>query len=378
MNASVDRSCSVCTLSCRDLGVAIDESGRCNVCAYEAEHGKGKAAGWNALDDMTRPLRGGDYDCLVCWSGGKDSTFVVDYLARVRGWRVATFTFDNSFIAPGAFDNIDRIREKLGVTHFTVKAEAEEYRTNLRAALEGFGTLPKDSIYYKTIREYGPVCYLCGAIFHSVAVKLAAKLGCRLIATGFTVGQDPLYYADYRTQDAKEFAQKLAHAKRTRLHSVEHWYGVGRLLRRYLGEAEETESPFFLTPTERQKSRDVAMFRLFDFIDYDPTAVVAAVEKIGWRAPDRVDSCSTNCMVNALGVEWYRSAFGCHLYAPEMAGYVREGKMSRGHALKVLEERPAPETIKALVRDIGMTEETFRRTTQSWSTQDEGTKGSAT
>ena len=272
--------CSVCTLTSDDIGVDLDAAGLCNVCRLEAVHARTEHVGWDALAEAIAPLRGrGEYDCLVCWSGGKDSTFVVDYLARVKGLRVATFTFDNSFIAPGAFDNIERIKDRLGLHHVTVRADAEEYRASLRAALEGFSSLPPESLYYKTIKEYGPVCYLCGAIFHSVAVKLALELGCRLIATGFTVGQDSLYYADYKTQDARTFADRIAKARRPTLHTVDHWFGVGQLLRRYLGETSDAveasgASKFFLTRDEHARAREVAMFRLFDYVAYDPKAVV--------------------------------------------------------------------------------------------------------
>ena len=362
------RMCSACTLTTADIGVDIDGSGVCSVCRFEGTHGKATSVGWEELEKLTLHKKGsGDYDCLVCWSGGKDSTFVVDYLVRVKGWRVATFTFDNSFIAPGAFHNIDRITERLKLKHFTVRADADEYRTSLRVALEGFSSLPPESIYYKTIKDYGPVCYLCGAIFHSVAVKLALELGCKMIATGFTVGQDPLYYADYKTQDAKGFADKVAKARQPTLHTVDHWYGVGQLLRRYLGDAHSSARDFFLTKEEHEKARDVAMFRLFDFIKYDPSTVVETIKQIGWETPAGVDSCSTNCMVNSLGIEWYQAAFGCHLYAPEMAEYVRDGKMTKSDALAVLGTRPDPALVRSLIKKIGLTEESFAATTHSFS-----------
>ena len=55
-----------------------------------------------------------DYDCLLLFSGGKDSSYALYRLVEM-GWKVLTFTFDNGFISDVAFSNIERITSKLGV-----------------------------------------------------------------------------------------------------------------------------------------------------------------------------------------------------------------------------------------------------------------------
>jgi tRNA(Ile)-lysidine synthase TilS/MesJ len=49
--------------------------------------------------------KGGQYDCLVPLSGGKDSTYVLYLCARVYGLKVLAMNFDNGFQSPLAREN---------------------------------------------------------------------------------------------------------------------------------------------------------------------------------------------------------------------------------------------------------------------------------
>ena len=51
--------------------------------------------------------RRGEHDCVVLFSGGKDSTYMLYQLVAL-GLKPLTFTLDNGFISDGAKDNIRR------------------------------------------------------------------------------------------------------------------------------------------------------------------------------------------------------------------------------------------------------------------------------
>ena len=60
--------------------------------------------------------RGGRrFDCLMLYSGGKDSTYALCRLVDA-GYSVRAFTLDNGFISASARDNINRVAARLGVT----------------------------------------------------------------------------------------------------------------------------------------------------------------------------------------------------------------------------------------------------------------------
>ena len=88
--------------------------------------------GMEALRAAVDPFAGqADFDVLLCWSGGRDSTLALDVLVSDLGLRVAAFTFDNTFVAPGAFANIERVLEHLDVHHTIVAPQTQAWRAAL-------------------------------------------------------------------------------------------------------------------------------------------------------------------------------------------------------------------------------------------------------
>ena len=77
----------------------------------------------------------GVYDCVVGFSGGKDSSYVLYRLKTHYRARVLAYTCDNGFLTPYAKDNIQRLTGNLEVDHVWVKPDAsilrELYRSNM-------------------------------------------------------------------------------------------------------------------------------------------------------------------------------------------------------------------------------------------------------
>ena len=63
----------------------------------------------------------GAYDCLMCYSGGKDSTYTLDLLKNRYGLSILAVTFDNGFISPVAMENMRRVVENIGADHIIFK-----------------------------------------------------------------------------------------------------------------------------------------------------------------------------------------------------------------------------------------------------------------
>jgi len=337
------KTCRRCLLTEAHPGVELDAEGVCSACrAYVDSKPPGLAAVREALAPHVGKSR---YDCLVCWSGGKDSTYVLDVLVRELGLRVAAFTFDNTFTAPGAFANMRRVREQIDVYHVVTRPAAESYRRGVTAAFERLATLPADSLFGRALRRHGPACYHCGAVFHSAAVALALELDCPVIATGFTAGQDPAFYGDYRGSEGGPAA---------RLHRIDHWATIGKLMQRFLDDAGAPTEGIFLTDEQAARASDLRMFRLFDFLPYAPAAVVEHVQGLGWQRPEETDSCSSNCLLNGLGILWYQREFGCHPYAPEMSAMIRRGAISRADAQAALAARPDPAGAQKIADELGL------------------------
>ncbi len=119
--------CNRCLLSDAIPGVAIDSDGECSVCKkHDVEWGdweKRKADQSSQLETIISEARraGRQYDALVPFSGGKDSTYVL-YLARKRyRLRCLAVTYDNGFLSDYARANIKNAIDTLEVDHIYLR-----------------------------------------------------------------------------------------------------------------------------------------------------------------------------------------------------------------------------------------------------------------
>ena len=70
----------------------------------------------------------GVYDCLVAYSGGKDSTFTLHWLKTICNLKILAFTFDNWFQSDTAIRNIRSVAENMGVDQMTIRPAFNLFR----------------------------------------------------------------------------------------------------------------------------------------------------------------------------------------------------------------------------------------------------------
>ncbi len=123
------RRCTRCTLPETHETIVFDKDGVCNVC-LNAEIKKEKID-WSVrlleLKKLADDYRGkGTYDCIIPFSGGKDSTFTLWYAVKELGLRPLVASFDHGFYRPRTIENNERTQRKLGVDFL-------KFRTNWKA-----------------------------------------------------------------------------------------------------------------------------------------------------------------------------------------------------------------------------------------------------
>ena len=103
--------------------IVFDEEGVCNICRQQESK---QAIDWATkkkdLDELVESYRGKyDYDCIVPFSGGKDSVWTLYYLVKEYGLKPLVVRFDHGFLRPNLEENTKRIQRELGVDihHFT-------------------------------------------------------------------------------------------------------------------------------------------------------------------------------------------------------------------------------------------------------------------
>lgn len=332
--------CRRCLLPDTMPGLAFDAGGLCSVC--QATPPAGELAGERAalraaigaeIDAQRRRPRGGAYDAIVAYSGGKDSSYTLKLLVQDYGLRCLALTVDNGFLSDTTYANCRAVCTALGTDHllFTPNRRFTEalYRTS--AADE---TLHAPA----AIRRASSICSSCIAMINTCVLRKAIELKVGLVAGGYLGGQVPRHGGLMRVRPSRQ--------ARMRQGAVEQM--VGRL--------GEQARPYFELPPAAGADDDpeIVIVNPMLGVDLDEQDIVASLAPLGWVAPRDTGVTSTNCRLNDLGVYLHSHRHGFHPYAMEIAEQLRHGTLSREKALAKLQALPAREQVVWLAERIGL------------------------
>lgn len=126
------KRCTKCLLPETFPYIYYDDEGVCNYCHnYQI---KNQPKPIEKLFELVEPFRrkDGQPDCLVPFSGGRDSTFTLHIVKNVLKLNPVTFTYDWGMVTDLARRNIARVCGKMGVENIIVSANIHWKRENIR------------------------------------------------------------------------------------------------------------------------------------------------------------------------------------------------------------------------------------------------------
>ena len=126
------RRCSKCLLPETFPFIEYDAADICNYCNnYEI---KNNPKPIEELFDLVKPYRRSDgrHDCIIPYSGGRDSTHTLHIAKNVLKLNPVAFTYDWGMVNDLARRNIARVCGKLGVENILVSADISWKRENIR------------------------------------------------------------------------------------------------------------------------------------------------------------------------------------------------------------------------------------------------------
>ncbi|MFC4269739.1 hypothetical protein [Polaribacter marinivivus] len=132
------KRCNKCILPETFPFIDFDSKGVCNYCNNYVPKNQPKSI--EELKKLVAPYRSkdGSLDCLVPFSGGRDSTYVLHFVKNVLDLNPLAYTYDWGMVTDLARRNIARVCGKLGVENVIVAADIKLKRKNIKLNIEAW------------------------------------------------------------------------------------------------------------------------------------------------------------------------------------------------------------------------------------------------
>ena len=132
------KRCSKCILPETFPFIEFDEKGECNFCKNHKP--KKQIQNFDELKELVKKYKRNDEhpDCLIPFSGGRDSTYALHIVKKELGLNPIAYTYDWGMVTDLARRNIARVCGKLGVENIVVSADIKWKRENIRKNIEAW------------------------------------------------------------------------------------------------------------------------------------------------------------------------------------------------------------------------------------------------
>ncbi|SPD74976.1 conserved hypothetical protein [uncultured Desulfobacterium sp.] len=330
--------CKKCILPETFPGISFNDQGVCSYCQKEesilAKASEKKAEYRNNFDRIMLETKGKapSYDVIMAYSGGKDSTYTIKLLKELYGLNILAVTFDNHFVSPGAWKNIEKVTDTLTVDHIRI-------RPPWPVIQKMFCLTANNDIFSRTtLLRASSICTACIGLVKSLALKAALEMSIPLVAFGWSPGQAPIQSAIMKTNPAlirqtqsaliKAFPEDLGHELRN----------------------------FFLPGSyyDFYKDRFPQNIHPLAFFDYNEDRIINELAGMGWQAPKDTDTNSSNCLLNAFANQVHITRNGFHPYVWEIANMVRQGVMERQEGIEKIYTEQDSQMVKYAKDRLGL------------------------
>lgn len=326
--------CQRCVLDTRFPGVTIRD-GICSYCAGMAIPTELAARREALRDKMLRIVedeRGrGEYDCVVAFSGGKDSSYTLKMLARDHGLSCLAVTINNGFLSERAIENCKAVTAALGVDFMMFTPSFQFMRGMYVRSMEDEGIHARAAI-----KRASSVCNSCINLINTHMIKLAVRHDIPVIAGGYVGGQVPHDSAVLRLDLDRMRQQQEA--------------GLARKVAAFGADAARH---FAFVPPRGGRS-EVVVINPMTTVAVTEDEIVAAIGELGWQRTADTGLHSSNCRLNDLGIAVHHRRHGFHPYALEISEQVRTGLMTRNEGLRRIASVPAMRDLTAQLAQLDL------------------------
>ena len=352
--------CTKCVLPQTHETIQFDEEGVCNICrAAEKKH---EQIDWvergKMLDAIINKYRDkGEYDCIIPFSGGKDSVFQLWYVIEKLNLKPLVVRYNHWGFRPILYKNCDKVFKKLGV-------DGVEFQSNWKVV---------KALMKESLKDTGDFCWHCHTGVFANTMRLAVKFGIPLVIWG----ESP---AEYRAYSSFEEIDELNN--KTFDMMVNLGINAEDMYKKFNGKISRRDLMAFEFPSmEELKKLDAKSIWLGNYIKWDTRENVNIIKKeLGWEG----------AIVEGIPPEWDYEKIECkwqgvrdyckyikrghgrtnHLCCID----IREGRLDREKALQLCEQYDGkrPASLDLFLEMMEMSEDEFIEMLQNNQVEDWG------
>jgi N-acetyl sugar amidotransferase len=328
------KRCSRCVLPETVAGIAFDEQGVCNICKNaEKKQKMNFVERETELKELIQQFKGSRrYDCLVPFSGGKDSSYTLLFCKKY-GLNPLAYNFNNHFQTEIGRENMLIVLHALSV--------------DIVSFTPGWDVCKK--LCVKGLEKIGDFCWFCNSAIDASSVRRAIIENIPLVIFGESVAE---YDGRYDFDDSYE--------KMFRMSSQE---GIPET--EFIDEDLPLQRLECQTLPPIEQRNKLKVIYLGNYIKWDKDEIVKIVKKeLGWKEGISIGT-STNlehldcafCDVRGY-TKYLKRGFGSS--AQRASIKVREGKLSREEALKeASKDGQEPACLNSFLEAIGLTRKQY-------------------
>jgi len=181
------KRCTRCVLPHTMPFIEFDSEGVCNYChTYQPVH----IEGGEALERAIAPYRRNDGrpDCIVMFSGGRDSAYGLHYIKNELKMNPVAYTYDWGMITDLGRRNQARMCGSLGVEHLVVSADIARKRRYIRSNIEAWLRRPDLGMVPLFMAGDKQYYYHANKLMNKLGIRLAFACECPLELSRFKAG----------------------------------------------------------------------------------------------------------------------------------------------------------------------------------------------
>ncbi len=340
------KRCTRCVLPETHETITFDQQGVCNICSQQ-EHKHVIDWGQNKsnLDELIESYRGKyDYDCIVPFSGGKDSTWTLYYLVKKFGLKPLVVTFNHGFMRKNLKDNSERVFKKLGV-------DVIDFTPNWHVVRK---------LMLQSLLEKGDFCWHCHTGIFSYPMWVVIRYHVPLIIWGEPSSE----YTAYYTYDQPEEVDEKRFNRYVNL-------GISAedMFIRLEGDIDKRDlKPYSYPPLKELRKINYRSICLGSYIPWDAKKQTKIIsDELGWKG-DEVENVPS---------EYSYEKIECHMQGVRdylkyiKRGYtrpthlatldIRNDRISREDGLRLIKqyEGKRPPSLDIFLEYVGLTEHEF-------------------